>query len=154
MRKTASTHTIPSRNTGGYARLVSLAVKFKDAHGCRLTCAMGEKLIPLFRDAYPDIDFVTHERCRPSGYYATYSVGLFFDDKDAILQPCDFRHVGLHRTAGYILGVTRPKSRSADRPCRLNRGRSQSRMYALQCKARRNANIGIIHPAGESSSNF
>ncbi len=81
------------------------AVKFKDAHGCNLTCAMGEKLIPLFRDAYPDITFVTHEEVQTQRYYATYNVGLFFDDKDFVLQPCDFRHVGLHRTAGYILGV-------------------------------------------------
>src|SRR5437867_5077117 len=36
--------------------------KFREAHNCRLTCAMAEKLIPLFRDAYPDINFVTHER--------------------------------------------------------------------------------------------
>ena len=81
------------------------AVKFQEQHGCRLTCAMGEKLIPLFRDAYPDITFVTHEEVKPERYYATYSMGLFFDDKDCIFQPCDFRYVGLHRTAGYILGV-------------------------------------------------
>jgi autotransporter strand-loop-strand O-heptosyltransferase len=37
--------------------------------------------------------------------YATYSMGLFFDDKDHVWQPTDFRHVGLHRTAAYILGV-------------------------------------------------
>jgi autotransporter strand-loop-strand O-heptosyltransferase len=81
------------------------AVKFKERHGCRLTCGMGEKLIPLFRDAYPDITFLTHEEIKPERYYATYSMGLFFDDKDCVDQPCDFRHVGLHRTAGYILGV-------------------------------------------------
>src|SRR5262249_8119600 len=34
-----------------------------------------------------------------------YSIGLFFDDKNFIFQPTDFRHVGLHRTAAYILGV-------------------------------------------------
>ena len=66
---------------------------------------MGEKLIPLFRDAYPDITFLSHEEIKPERYYATYSMGLFFDDKDCVHQPCDFRHVGLHRTAGYILGV-------------------------------------------------
>ena len=66
---------------------------------------MAEKLIPLFRDAYPDITFLPHEEIRPERYYATYSMGLFFDDKDFTFQPCDFRHVGLHRTAGYILGV-------------------------------------------------
>jgi autotransporter strand-loop-strand O-heptosyltransferase len=81
------------------------AVKFYAKHKCRLTCGMSEKLIPLFRDMYPEITFVTHEEIEPGHYYATYRIGLFFDDKDCIHQPCDFRHVGLHRTAGYILGV-------------------------------------------------
>ena len=30
------------------------AVKFQKIHQCRLTCAMAERLIPLFRDAYPE----------------------------------------------------------------------------------------------------
>jgi autotransporter strand-loop-strand O-heptosyltransferase len=94
------------------------AVKFKERHGCRLTCAMGEKLIPLFREAYPDITFVTHEQVDAKRYYATYFNGLFFDDKDCVYQPCDFRYVGLHRTAGYILGVdpteTAPRIALAD----------------------------------------
>jgi len=81
------------------------AVKFKEQHKCALTCAMGDKLIALLKDAYPDITFVTHEEVKPERYYATYSIGLFFDDKDFVFQPTDFRHVGLHRTAGYILGV-------------------------------------------------
>jgi autotransporter strand-loop-strand O-heptosyltransferase len=81
------------------------AVKFRERHCCRLTCTMGDKMIALFRDAYPEITFLTHEEVKPERYYATYSLGLFFDDKDNIFQPCDFRHVGLHRTAGYILGV-------------------------------------------------
>ena len=81
------------------------AVKFQRQHECRLTCAMAERLIPLFRGAYPEITFVTHEEVKPERFYATYSIGLFFDDKDCVHQPCDFRHVGLHRTAGYILGV-------------------------------------------------
>jgi autotransporter strand-loop-strand O-heptosyltransferase len=81
------------------------AVKFQEQHGCKLTCAMGDKLIELFRDAYPDITFLPHEEVKPETYYATYSIGLFFDDKDFVFQPTDFRHVGLHRTAGYILGV-------------------------------------------------
>lgn len=81
------------------------AVKFKEQHGCKLTCAMAERLIPLFRDAYPDITFLSHENVKTDRFYATYSMGLFFDDKDCMFQPSDFRHVGLHRTAGYILGV-------------------------------------------------
>jgi autotransporter strand-loop-strand O-heptosyltransferase len=81
------------------------AVKFQEKHGCRLTCAMAERLIPLFKDAYPHIRFVTHEQVEADNYYATYSIGLFFEDEARIYQPCDFRLVGLHRTAGYILGV-------------------------------------------------
>jgi autotransporter strand-loop-strand O-heptosyltransferase len=81
------------------------AEKFRQRHGCRLTCAMGPLLIPLFRDAYPDITFVTPEEVQPERYYASYCIGLFFDDAECIWQPTDFRHVGLHRTAGYILGV-------------------------------------------------
>ena len=81
------------------------AVKFQERHKCRLACAMAEWLIPLFRGAYSDITFLTHEEVKPEKYYATYNLGLFFDDKDCIFQPCDFRLVGLHRTAGYILGV-------------------------------------------------
>jgi autotransporter strand-loop-strand O-heptosyltransferase len=77
------------------------AVKFGERHQCRLTCAMSEKLIPLFCDAYPDIAFLTQEEVKPERYYATYGLGLFFDDKANVLQPCDFRHVGLHKTAGY-----------------------------------------------------
>jgi autotransporter strand-loop-strand O-heptosyltransferase len=94
------------------------AVKFQERHHCRLTCGVGEKLIPLFRDAYPDITFLPHEEIKPERYYTTYSIGLFFDDKDCVHQPCDFRHVGLHRTAGYILGVdpteTAPRISLAD----------------------------------------
>jgi autotransporter strand-loop-strand O-heptosyltransferase len=81
------------------------AVKFQERHGCDLTCAMAEVMIPLFRGAYPEIRFVTHQEVRPEEFYGSYCLGLFFDDEDRVWQPCDFRLVGLHRTAGYILGV-------------------------------------------------
>jgi autotransporter strand-loop-strand O-heptosyltransferase len=81
------------------------AAKFQCARGCRLTVAMAEPLIALLHDAYPEINFVTHEEVDPQRYYATYNIGLFFDDEERIHQTCDFRLVGLHRTAGYILCV-------------------------------------------------
>jgi autotransporter strand-loop-strand O-heptosyltransferase len=81
------------------------SVKFQERHGCQLTCAMSEHLIPLFERAYPHIRFITPDQVTVEEYYATYSMGLFFDDVDCVHQPCDFRLVGLHRTAGYILGV-------------------------------------------------
>ena len=85
------------------------ADRFARERRCRVTCAMSELISPLLRDAYPHIRFVTHETVREEKladtFYATYSLGLFFDDAACIWQPCDFRQVGLHRTAGYILGV-------------------------------------------------
>jgi autotransporter strand-loop-strand O-heptosyltransferase len=85
------------------------APRFAEVHGCRLTCAMSGLIIPLLRDAYPAIHFVTHEELAEQkiaeSAYATYCLGLFFDDAENVFQPTDFRHVGLHRTAGYILGV-------------------------------------------------
>ena len=52
---------------------------------------------------------VTHEQAEaehlPEHAYATYSLGLFFDDAAFDAQPTDFRQVGLHKTAAYILGV-------------------------------------------------
>ena len=81
------------------------AVRFAAQHGARLTCGMSALLIPLFRDAHPDIAFCTHEEVDPAAFYATYCLGLFFDDVACVWQPTDFRHVGLHRTAAYILGV-------------------------------------------------
>jgi autotransporter strand-loop-strand O-heptosyltransferase len=60
------------------------AVKFLEKHRCKLTCAMAEKLIPLFKDAYPDIRFVTEKEvedereAEPERYYASYRMGLFF----------------------------------------------------------------------------
>lgn len=85
------------------------AVKFRERRGCRLTCVMNEMAIPLFRDAYPDITFATQGQSDNECYYATYTVVLFFhqgliyDYKDRV--PCDFRFVGLHCAAAYILGV-------------------------------------------------
>ena len=85
------------------------AARFQEQHGCRLTCAMSGLIIPLLRDEYPEIKFVTHEEMEEQNladtFYATYSLGLFFDDKDNVFQPTDFRLVGLHKTAAYILGV-------------------------------------------------
>lgn len=86
------------------------AARFAAFHpGSRVTCALSGKIIPLLRDAYPELILVTHEemveRRLEETAYATYSLGLFFDDTACDWQPTDFRQVGLHRTAGYILGV-------------------------------------------------
>lgn len=85
------------------------AARFWQMHGCRLTCVISPSVIPLLQPAYPHIRLITPEQAKAENItqnvYASYSVGLFFDDEACVHQPTDFRHVGLHRTAGYILGV-------------------------------------------------
>ena len=101
--------TFPVDTLGDPMGWFPYAVKFKQRHNCMLTCAMERDLIPLFRDAYPDITFLPPEEVKPERFYATYTIAVFFyrgaiyDHKDRV--PCDFRLVGLHRAAGYILGV-------------------------------------------------
>jgi autotransporter strand-loop-strand O-heptosyltransferase len=88
----------------------SYACRFGERHpGCRVTFVMSHLLIPLLRDAYPDIRFVTQEEVASlklaESAYATYCLGLFFTDTACEWQPTDFRFVGLHRTVAHILGV-------------------------------------------------
>ncbi|MDI2113017.1 autotransporter strand-loop-strand O-heptosyltransferase [Commensalibacter nepenthis] len=85
------------------------AEKFREKHCCNLTLAIAQPLIELFEKSYPEIRFVNaleYAKKEPKdSYYASYYIGLFFQDDDNHWQPEDFRQVGLHRTAGYILGV-------------------------------------------------
>lgn len=92
------------------------AARFAEERQAQVTCAMSDLLIPLFQDSYPHINFVTHDDVRVKKLteqaYATYYLGLFFDDAACDSQPSDFRLVGLHKTAAYILGVN-PKEEPA-----------------------------------------
>ncbi|MBF0861096.1 autotransporter strand-loop-strand O-heptosyltransferase [Gluconobacter kanchanaburiensis] len=85
------------------------AARFAQRHRARVTCVMSGLIIPLLRDAYPQLTLLTKEEAEEQklveNAYATYCLGLFFDDRENNRQPTDFRFVGLHRTAGYILGV-------------------------------------------------
>lgn len=84
--------------------------RFAEAHGAKVTCLLSGVILPLLKDAYPNLTLMTSEDAEKAGItgksYATYCIGLFFDDKECNQQPTDFRFVGLHRTAGYILGVS------------------------------------------------
>ena len=80
------------------------AERFFRKHGCTVECIMGQELIDIFEDQYPDLILSTPQDVKMKAPYASYRIGLFFGgNRDC--QPIDFRMVGLHRTAGYILGV-------------------------------------------------
>ncbi|EFC1147591.1 autotransporter strand-loop-strand O-heptosyltransferase [Salmonella enterica] len=80
------------------------AEKFQHKHQCRVECIMGQDMIELFSAQYPDMIFSTPDAIKTELPYATYRIGIFFGG-DTDHQPIDFRKVGFHRNAGYILGV-------------------------------------------------
>lgn len=83
------------------------AVRFARQHKCHLNVVLSEPLKKLLEPMYPDVRFLLNDEFDTvrETLYATYYLGLFFSDENNDWQPSDFRQVGLHRTAGYILGV-------------------------------------------------
>jgi ADP-heptose:LPS heptosyltransferase len=90
------------------------AERFRLKHDCIMECALGQPLIDIFKDQYKDMSLSTPQEIWMKEPYASYRVGLFFGG-NLDNQPIDFRMVGLHRTAGHILGVD-----PAEEPPRLN----------------------------------
>jgi autotransporter strand-loop-strand O-heptosyltransferase len=81
------------------------AAAFAAQHGCRLTCCMSALIIPLFRDAYPHIRFVTPAEADDRPYYATYKMMMFFGDRDRQWNTCEGRTLSLQENAAYLLGL-------------------------------------------------
>lgn len=96
---------LPDGTLGDSLGWLPYVEKFRERHHCKMACAVAARLIPLFKETYPEIELVPMADIKPDRYYASYLIGLFFDDEERVHQPCDFRLVGLHRTAAYILGV-------------------------------------------------
>ncbi len=95
----------PVGTIGDIVGWMPYAEKFFTKHKCLTEIAMGKEMAGLFREQYPDIHITDLPgETKFKNPYASYRIGLFFNgNKDH--QPIDFRMVGLHRTAGYILGV-------------------------------------------------
>ncbi|MFT8674869.1 MAG: autotransporter strand-loop-strand O-heptosyltransferase [Acetobacter sp.] len=108
---------IPVGTLGDAIAWFSYVPRFAEEMSARIICIMAAPLIGLFRDRYPEIEFLVMADVENSGLvdqaYATYRIGLFFTDTDNNWQPSDFRHVGLHKTAAYILGVSPEETKPA-----------------------------------------
>lgn len=78
--------------------------RFQKKHNCKLTCIVPKFAVQIFQKQYPNIRLVTHGDPLDISPYATYYMGLFFKC-NTDMQPIDFRQVGLHRIAAYILGI-------------------------------------------------
>ena len=105
---------LPVGTIGDSIGWFSYVERFQKKHGCKLICVMTPWIAEIVKDQYPDITFIGPEETKNYKPYACYYMGLFFRG-DVDNQPIDFRYIGLHRTAGYILGVD-----PADEPPRFN----------------------------------
>ena len=65
-RGPGGTDPVPGRHAGRHDGLVPLCGKIPGAPWLPAHLRDGGQLIPLFRDAYPDITFLTHEEVKPS----------------------------------------------------------------------------------------
>ncbi len=78
--------------------------RFHKKHKCHVIAVLQPQFIEILKKQYPDMTFITKDKVPECQPYACYYLGLFFRG-EVDHQPCDFRYVGLHKTAGYILGV-------------------------------------------------
>lgn len=114
----------------------SYVERFQHKFGCRVKLVVSDFVKELFQKQYPQFEFIRKEDTAKANSYATFYVGLFFKG-NTDMQPVDFRMVGLHRTAGYILGL-RTKEELEDIPPRLDLSapRTIKGKYAvISCKA-------------------
>lgn len=123
----------PVGTIGDIVAWLPAAIKFQQKHNCLLNITMSRRMCSIFEGQYPNIFFSP----LPGNAffispYASYLVGLFFTEEGKNYQPVDFRLIGLHEQARYILGLD-----GATEPPKVKLGnpRSISERYAcISCK--------------------
>jgi hypothetical protein len=119
------------------------AARFKDRHGCRLTCMMNGKMSGLLRSSYPDINFLTESEIKPEGWAARCSI-------TRIACPATSAASGCTAPPVTSSASIRAKNRRAS-PLPTSAGRSPILMSVSPCRARSRPNTGTIPPAGPRS---
>lgn len=94
----------PEPTVGDTIAWFSPCETFMKTHKCKLIVAMRPIFIPLFKDTYPDISFVSIDECQQINAYASYVMGVGFEDEDTYM-PYDWRMIGLHAVGYLILGL-------------------------------------------------
>ena len=95
---------LPVGTLGDSIGWFSYVERFQIKHQCKVICVMTPWIAEIVKNQYPNITFIGPDETKNYSPYACYYMGLFFRG-DVDHQPIDFRYIGLHRTAGYILGV-------------------------------------------------
>ena len=102
--------SLESSSLGDTLAWVPYIREFKDKNKCHLV--VSTFMNNLFRDTYPDIEFV-EPGTGVSELYAMYKLGWFYKDGDFDLarNPNDFRIMPLQKTASDILGLEYKETR-------------------------------------------
>jgi autotransporter strand-loop-strand O-heptosyltransferase len=102
---------LESSSLGDTLAWVPYIREFKDKNKCHLV--VSTFMNNLFRDTYPDIEFV-EPGTSVSGLYAMYKLGWFYKDGEFDLSrnPNDFRIIPLQKTASDILGLEYKETRA------------------------------------------
>lgn len=95
----------PGGTIGDTIAWFSYVERFQRKHGARVVCSMAPHIAAIFEKQYPEIEFIEKSETARRRPYAAYYLALFFND-DEDNQPYDYRFIGLHKTAGHILGLT------------------------------------------------
>ena len=126
----------PVMTIGDSVGWFSYIERFQKKHGCEIALVIPPFLQELVERQYPSFRFIRKEDTVAERPYASYYIGLFFkENRD--MQPVDFRIVGLHRTAAYILGM-RSKEELEDIPPRFDLSaprQVKGKYVVISCKA-------------------
>lgn len=95
---------IPDGAIGDAIAWFSYVEPFQKKTQCNCYVMMPQRFIDLYAKQYPDLHLITREEAEKIVPYATFKLGLYFKD-DVDHQPWDFRLIGLHEQAGYLLGL-------------------------------------------------
>ena len=99
------TIVVPDGGLGDNLAWMPLAEQFRQKYGADVTCVIGEWLIRMIRDQYPELKFVPIGTQPPlGGAYACYYCAIFPKDRKN-WRPSDHQNWGMQRSVQLALGV-------------------------------------------------
>ena len=126
----------PVHTIGDSIGWFSYIERFQKKNECNVVLVISDFLKNIVEKQYHQFKYISKGETVSENSYASYYIGLFFKG-DTNMQPMDFRAVGLHRTAGYILGL-RTKEELEDIPVRLDLSAERAikeKYVVISCKA-------------------
>ena len=91
-----------SPSLGDFIAWVPYVDKFQKTHNCKLDFYTPNT--DLFKEVYPNINFLTYNAVSLKEYYATYKLGCFMSDTSRQYSPKDYKLQSLQQITAEVLG--------------------------------------------------